>query len=109
MFQWRSTARRKEKEDDFSFARELRDREKRLQALEEQLEQRARLVPHLGDGGGAQLTQTESHFPCLMPHTAACSLHETDYIVSNLLVLLPLHSMTWNNRALDLSDFSFKL
>uniref|UniRef100_A0A672ZDT7 Gamma-tubulin complex component 6 n=1 Tax=Sphaeramia orbicularis TaxID=375764 RepID=A0A672ZDT7_9TELE len=33
---------RKQEEDDFSFARELRDREKRLQALEEQLEQRAR-------------------------------------------------------------------
>uniref|UniRef100_A0A665X9B5 Gamma-tubulin complex component 6 n=1 Tax=Echeneis naucrates TaxID=173247 RepID=A0A665X9B5_ECHNA len=31
-----------QEEDDFSFARELRDREKRLQALEEQLEQRAR-------------------------------------------------------------------
>ncbi|KAG5274161.1 hypothetical protein AALO_G00159860 [Alosa alosa] len=40
--EWRSSARRKEKEDDFGFARELRDREKRLQALEEQLEQRAR-------------------------------------------------------------------
>uniref|UniRef100_A0A674AID3 Gamma-tubulin complex component 6 n=1 Tax=Salmo trutta TaxID=8032 RepID=A0A674AID3_SALTR len=35
-------ARRKEQEDEFSFARELRDREKRLQALEEQLEIRAR-------------------------------------------------------------------
>uniref|UniRef100_A0A7N8YMM9 Gamma-tubulin complex component 6 n=1 Tax=Mastacembelus armatus TaxID=205130 RepID=A0A7N8YMM9_9TELE len=32
----------KQEEDDFSFARELRDREKRLQALEEHLEQRAR-------------------------------------------------------------------
>ncbi|XP_056137900.1 gamma-tubulin complex component 6 [Lampris incognitus] len=40
--EWRSTAKRKEEEEDFSFARELRDREKRLQALEEQLEQRAR-------------------------------------------------------------------
>ncbi|XP_062402552.1 gamma-tubulin complex component 6 [Sardina pilchardus] len=40
--EWRSTAMRKAKEDDFGFARELRDREKRLQALEEQLEQRAR-------------------------------------------------------------------
>ncbi|KAJ3596152.1 hypothetical protein NHX12_002561 [Muraenolepis orangiensis] len=39
---WRSASRRKEQEDDFSFARELRDREQRLQALEEQLEQRAR-------------------------------------------------------------------
>uniref|UniRef100_A0A4W6D311 Gamma-tubulin complex component 6 n=1 Tax=Lates calcarifer TaxID=8187 RepID=A0A4W6D311_LATCA len=34
--------KKKQEEDDFSFARELRDREKRLQALEEQLEQRAR-------------------------------------------------------------------
>uniref|UniRef100_A0A8C4HLG7 Gamma-tubulin complex component 6 n=1 Tax=Dicentrarchus labrax TaxID=13489 RepID=A0A8C4HLG7_DICLA len=33
---------RKQEDDDFSFAREVRDREKRLQALEEQLEQRAR-------------------------------------------------------------------
>uniref|UniRef100_A0A3B4Z5N2 Gamma-tubulin complex component 6 n=1 Tax=Seriola lalandi dorsalis TaxID=1841481 RepID=A0A3B4Z5N2_SERLL len=33
---------KRQEEDDFSFARELRDREKRLQALEEQLEQRAR-------------------------------------------------------------------
>lgn len=40
--QWRSAAKKKQEEDDFSFARELRDREKRLQALEEQLEQRAR-------------------------------------------------------------------
>ncbi|XP_077425106.1 gamma-tubulin complex component 6 [Vanacampus margaritifer] len=40
--EWRSVAKKKQEEDDFSFARELRDREKRLQALEEQLEQRAR-------------------------------------------------------------------
>ncbi|XP_045893556.1 gamma-tubulin complex component 6 [Micropterus dolomieu] len=40
--EWRSAAKKKQEEDDFSFARELRDREKRLQALEEQLEQRAR-------------------------------------------------------------------
>uniref|UniRef100_A0A8B9KXM1 Gamma-tubulin complex component 6 n=1 Tax=Astyanax mexicanus TaxID=7994 RepID=A0A8B9KXM1_ASTMX len=40
--EWRSAAKRKEQEDDFSFARELRDREQRLQALEEQLERRAR-------------------------------------------------------------------
>ncbi|XP_020501548.2 gamma-tubulin complex component 6 [Labrus bergylta] len=40
--EWRSVARRKQEDDDFSFAREVRDREKRLQALEEQLEQRAR-------------------------------------------------------------------
>uniref|UniRef100_A0A8C9QUP2 Tubulin gamma complex component 6 n=1 Tax=Scleropages formosus TaxID=113540 RepID=A0A8C9QUP2_SCLFO len=33
---------RKEQEDDFSFARELRDREKRLRALEEQLERRTK-------------------------------------------------------------------
>uniref|UniRef100_A0A4W6D360 Gamma-tubulin complex component 6 n=1 Tax=Lates calcarifer TaxID=8187 RepID=A0A4W6D360_LATCA len=38
--EWRSAAKKKQEEDDFSFARELRDREKRLQALEEQLEQR---------------------------------------------------------------------
>lgn len=42
--QWRSAAKKKLEEDDFSFAREVRDREKRLQALEEQLEQRARSV-----------------------------------------------------------------
>ncbi|XP_043083695.1 gamma-tubulin complex component 6 [Puntigrus tetrazona] len=41
--EWRSAARRKEQEDDFSYARELRDREQRLQALEEQLERRARM------------------------------------------------------------------
>lgn len=40
--QWRSVAKTKQEDDDFSFARELRDREKRLQALEQQLEQRAR-------------------------------------------------------------------
>ncbi|XP_062245650.1 gamma-tubulin complex component 6 [Platichthys flesus] len=40
--EWRSAAKKKQEEDDFSFARELRDREKRLQALEEQLEQTAR-------------------------------------------------------------------
>lgn len=40
--QWRSAAKKRQEEVDFSFARELRDREKRLQALEEQLEQRAR-------------------------------------------------------------------
>ncbi|XP_061577068.1 gamma-tubulin complex component 6 isoform X2 [Cololabis saira] len=40
--EWRNSAKKKQEEDDFSFARELRDREKRLQALEEQLEQRAR-------------------------------------------------------------------
>uniref|UniRef100_A0A9J7X0U0 Gamma-tubulin complex component 6 n=1 Tax=Cyprinus carpio carpio TaxID=630221 RepID=A0A9J7X0U0_CYPCA len=32
-----------QQEDDFSYARELRDREQRLQALEEQLERRARM------------------------------------------------------------------
>ncbi|XP_071753562.2 gamma-tubulin complex component 6 [Centroberyx gerrardi] len=40
--EWRNAAKKKVEDDDFSFARELRDREKRLQALEEQLEQRAR-------------------------------------------------------------------
>uniref|UniRef100_A0A671YU87 Gamma-tubulin complex component 6 n=1 Tax=Sparus aurata TaxID=8175 RepID=A0A671YU87_SPAAU len=40
--EWRSSAKKKQEDDDFSFAREVRDREKRLQALEEQLEQRAR-------------------------------------------------------------------
>ncbi|XP_023198433.1 gamma-tubulin complex component 6 isoform X1 [Xiphophorus maculatus] len=40
--EWRSAAKKKQEDDDFGFARELRDREKRLQALEEQLEQRAR-------------------------------------------------------------------
>ncbi|KAG7263081.1 hypothetical protein CRUP_021014 [Coryphaenoides rupestris] len=43
--QWRNTSRRKEQEeevDDFGFTRELRDREQRLQALGEQLEQRTR-------------------------------------------------------------------
>lgn len=40
--QWRSAAKKRQEEVDFSFARELRDREKRLQALEEQLEQQAR-------------------------------------------------------------------
>ncbi|CAL8260991.1 unnamed protein product [Merluccius merluccius] len=40
--EWRSVSRRKEQEDDFSFTRELQAREQRLQALEEQLEQRAR-------------------------------------------------------------------
>ncbi|KAF4094853.1 hypothetical protein G5714_023931 [Onychostoma macrolepis] len=41
--EWRSAARRNEQEDDFSYTRELRDREQRLQALEEQLERRARM------------------------------------------------------------------
>ncbi|XP_070686262.1 gamma-tubulin complex component 6 [Pempheris klunzingeri] len=40
--EWRNAAKKKQEEDDFSFAREVRDRERRLQALEEQLEQRAR-------------------------------------------------------------------
>ncbi|KAF3855086.1 hypothetical protein F7725_023141 [Dissostichus mawsoni] len=39
---WRNVAVKRQQGDDFSFARELRDREQRLQALEEQLEQRAR-------------------------------------------------------------------
>uniref|UniRef100_A0A8C7ZX93 Gamma-tubulin complex component 6 n=1 Tax=Oryzias sinensis TaxID=183150 RepID=A0A8C7ZX93_9TELE len=40
--EWRNAAKKKQEADDFSFTRELRDREKRLQALEEQLEERAR-------------------------------------------------------------------
>lgn len=48
-FQWHSAARRKEQEDDFSYTRELRDREQRLQALEEQLEHRARWVAHINN------------------------------------------------------------
>ncbi|KAM6961186.1 gamma-tubulin complex component 6 [Aplochiton taeniatus] len=40
--EWHSGAKRKAEEDDYSFARELRDREKRLQAIEEQLDHRAR-------------------------------------------------------------------
>uniref|UniRef100_A0A3P9LAC3 Gamma-tubulin complex component 6 n=1 Tax=Oryzias latipes TaxID=8090 RepID=A0A3P9LAC3_ORYLA len=39
--EWRNAAKKKQEADDFSFTRELRDREKRLQALEEQLEERA--------------------------------------------------------------------
>lgn len=44
----RRAARQEELDDDFSYARELRDRERRLQALEEQLEREARqaLVDH---------------------------------------------------------------
>ncbi|XP_072829867.1 gamma-tubulin complex component 6 isoform X2 [Vicugna pacos] len=46
--QRRRVARQEELDDDFSYARELRDREKRLKALEEQLERKARqaLVDH---------------------------------------------------------------
>lgn len=40
--QWHSAAKKKQEEDDFGFAREVRDREKRLQAMEQQLEERAR-------------------------------------------------------------------
>uniref|UniRef100_A0A8C3WDR9 Gamma-tubulin complex component 6 n=1 Tax=Catagonus wagneri TaxID=51154 RepID=A0A8C3WDR9_9CETA len=44
----RRAARQEELDDDFSYARELRDRERRLKALEEQLERKARqaLVDH---------------------------------------------------------------
>ncbi|XP_045690834.1 gamma-tubulin complex component 6 [Phyllostomus hastatus] len=44
----RRAARQEELDDDFSYARERRDRERRLKALEEQLERRARqaLVDH---------------------------------------------------------------
>ncbi|XP_017340318.2 gamma-tubulin complex component 6 [Ictalurus punctatus] len=41
--EWRNAVKMKQQEDDYSFARELRDREQRLQALEEQLERRARM------------------------------------------------------------------
>lgn len=40
--QWHCAAKKKQEDDDFSFAREVRDREKRLHAMEEQLEERAR-------------------------------------------------------------------
>ncbi|XP_060021556.1 gamma-tubulin complex component 6 isoform X5 [Lagenorhynchus albirostris] len=44
----RRAARQEELDDDFSYARELRDRQRRLKALEEQLERKARqaLVDH---------------------------------------------------------------
>lgn len=42
VLQRRRAARQEELDDDFSYARELRDRERRLQALEEQLEREAR-------------------------------------------------------------------
>lgn len=40
--QWRSATKKKQEDDNFGFAREVRDREKRLHAMEEQLEERAR-------------------------------------------------------------------
>lgn len=40
--QWRCAAKKKQEDDNFGFAREVRDREKRLHAMEEQLEERAR-------------------------------------------------------------------
>lgn len=40
--QRRRAARQEELDDDFSYARELRDRQRRLKALEEQLERKAR-------------------------------------------------------------------
>ena len=40
--QRRRVARQEELDDDFSYARELRDRQRRLKALEEQLERKAR-------------------------------------------------------------------
>lgn len=46
----RRAARQEELEDDFSYARELRDREKRLRALEEQLERQARWAAPPGGG-----------------------------------------------------------
>lgn len=51
VLQRRRAARQEELDDDFSFARELRDRERRLQALEEQLERKARWVA-AGEGAG---------------------------------------------------------
>lgn len=50
--QRRRAARQEELEDDFSYARELRDREKRLRALEEQLERQARWAAPLRGGQG---------------------------------------------------------
>lgn len=44
VLQRRRAARQEELDDDFSYARELRARERRLQALEEQLERKARWV-----------------------------------------------------------------
>lgn len=40
--QRRLVIKQEEIDDDFSYARELRDREKRLKALEEELEKKAR-------------------------------------------------------------------
>lgn len=42
VLQRRQAARQEELDEDFSYARELRDRERRLRALEEQLERKAR-------------------------------------------------------------------
>lgn len=42
VLQRRRAARQEELDEDFSYARELRDRERRLRALEEQLERKAR-------------------------------------------------------------------
>lgn len=44
VLQRRRVARQEELDEDFSYARELRDRERRLRALEEQLERKARWV-----------------------------------------------------------------
>lgn len=44
VLQRRRAARQEELDEDFSYARELRDRERRLRALEEQLERKARWV-----------------------------------------------------------------
>ncbi|XP_032122064.1 gamma-tubulin complex component 6 isoform X4 [Sapajus apella] len=48
VLQRRQAARQEELDDDFSYARELRDRERRLKSLEEELERKARqaLVDH---------------------------------------------------------------
>lgn len=55
VFSQRRQAARQELEDDFSYARELRDREKRLQALQEQLERKARWVLWVASPSGLTL------------------------------------------------------
>lgn len=51
VLQRRRAARQEELDEDFSYARELRDRERRLRALEEQLERKARWVGGRGHHG----------------------------------------------------------
>ncbi|MXQ95345.1 hypothetical protein E5288_WYG005138 [Bos mutus] len=52
----RRAARQEELDEDFSYARELRDRERRLRALEEQLERKARWVGGRGHHGHGLLS-----------------------------------------------------